>query len=179
MKSSDNRFLSKIAVLLVCLTTLMLTVGCNNGTNVKWDYQADVVIIGAGGAGLPAGLKAMEDGASVLFVETNWDVGGHAAVSEGQLHSGGSTVSQKEWGIEDSADLYYYDHTRGGAADSRFNDFIQVRSVANSMAKAYDFILKNGVKILEIEPMVRNYYRDGGSDPDSVGRMTYSDSGEW
>ncbi len=179
MKSSDNRFLSKIAVLLVCLTALMLTVGCNNGTNVKWDYQADVVIIGAGGAGLPAGLKAMEDGASVLFVETNWDVGGHAAVSEGQLHSGGSTVSQKEWGIEDSADLYYYDHTRGGAADSRFNDFIQVRSVANSMAKAYDFILKNGVKILEIEPMVRNYYRDGGSDPDSVGRMTYSDSGEW
>ena len=47
MKSSDNRFLSKIAVLLVCLTALMLTVGCNNGTNVKWDYQADVVIIGA------------------------------------------------------------------------------------------------------------------------------------
>ena len=59
MKSSDNRFLSKIAILLICLTVLMLTVGCNNGTNVKWDYQADVVIIGAGGAGLPAGLKAM------------------------------------------------------------------------------------------------------------------------
>ena len=178
MKVSDNRVLSKIAILSVC-AAMMLAVGCGNGTKVKWDYQADVVIIGAGGAGLPAGLKAIEDGASVLFVETNWDVGGHAAVSEGQLHSGGSTVSQKEWGIEDSADLYYYDHTRGQAVDSRFNEFSQVRSVANSMAKAYDFILKNGVKVLEIEPMVRNYYRDGGSDPDSVGRMTYSDSGEW
>ena len=180
MKVSDNRVLSKIAVLSVCVAMMLsLAVGCGSGSKVKWDYQADVVIIGAGGAGLPAGLKAIEDGASVLFVETNWDVGGHAAVSEGQLHSGGSTVSQKEWGIEDSADLYYYDHTRGEAVDARFNEFSQVRSVANSMAKAYDFILKNGVKVLEIEPMVRNYYRDGGTDPDSVGRMTYSDSGEW
>ena len=98
MKLSDNRMASKIAVLSVCLVTvLLLAAGCGNGTaKVKWDYQADVVIIGAGGAGLPAGLKAIEDGASVLFVETNWDVGGHAAVSEGQLHSGASTVSQKE-----------------------------------------------------------------------------------
>ena len=182
MKLSDNRFFSKIAILSVCSALIfVLVAGCgNNGTSkIKWDYEADIVIVGAGGAGLPAGLKALEDGASVLFVEANWDVGGHAAVSEGQLHSGGGTVSQQEWGIEDSADLYYFDHTRGGAPDARYNDRIQVRSVANSMAKAYDFILKNGVKLLDIEPMVRNYYRDGGSDPDSVGRMTYSDSGEW
>ena len=97
MKLSDNRMASKIAVLSVCTAMMLsLAVGCGSGTKVKWDYQADVVIIGAGGAGLPAGLKAIEDGASVLFVETNWDVGGHAAVSEGQLHSGASTVSQKE-----------------------------------------------------------------------------------
>ena len=181
MKLHNNRFFLKLAIFSVCLAVLLFVTGCSNGgtAKIKWDYEADVVIIGAGGAGLPAGLKALEDGASVLFVETNWDVGGHAAVSEGQLHSGGGTVSQREWGIEDSADLYYFDHTRGGAPDARYNDRIQVRSVANSMAKAYEFIMENGVKLLDIEPMVRNYYRDGGSDPDSVGRMTYSDSGEW
>ncbi|MBP3708902.1 MAG: FAD-dependent oxidoreductase [Treponema sp.] len=181
MKFLDNRFLSKIAILSVCLGVILMVVGCgNSGTkNIKWDYQADVVIIGAGGAGLPAGLKALEDGASVLFVETNWDVGGHAAVSEGQLHSGGGTVSQQEWGIDDSADLYYFDHTRGGAPDARYNDRAYARSVANSMAESYDFILKNGVKVLDIEPMVRSYYRDGGTDPDSVGRMTYADSADW
>jgi len=181
VKLHNNRFFLKLAIFSVCLAVLLFVTGCSNGgtAKIKWDYEADVVIIGAGGAGLPAGLKALEDGASVLFVETNWDVGGHAAVSEGQLHSGGGTVSQREWGIEDSADLYYFDHTRGGAPDARYNDRIQVRSVANSMAKAYEFIIENGVKLLDIEPMVRNYYRDGGSDPDSVGRMTYSDSGEW
>ena len=58
---------------------------------IQWDYEADVVVIGAGGAGLPAALKAMEDGASVLLVEANWDVGGHCAVSGGNLHSGCGT----------------------------------------------------------------------------------------
>lgn len=176
VKICNNRFLS---VFLAIVGLLVVSCGNSGTAKVDWDYEADVVIIGAGGAGLPAGLKALEDGASVLFVETNWDVGGHAAVSEGQLHSGGGTVSQKEWGIEDSADLYYFDHTRGDAPDARYNDRSQVRAVADNMAKSYDFILKNGVKLLDIEPMVRNYYRDGGTDPDSVGRMTYSDSGEW
>ena len=80
---------------------------------IKWDFEADVVVIGAGGAGLPAALKAHDDGAKVLIVEANYDCGGHAAVSEGQLHSGGYTVDQQKWNVRDAADLYYYDHTRG------------------------------------------------------------------
>ena len=74
-----------------------------NAKDVKWDYEADIVVIGAGGSGLPAGLKVITDGASVLVVEANYDCGGHASVSEGQLHSGGSTSSQQAAGIEDSA----------------------------------------------------------------------------
>lgn len=179
-----NSFARAIASLLV-FSMIFATVGCNASVDtavdskIDWDYEADVVVIGAGGSGLSAALKALEDGASVLVVETNWDAGGHAAVSEGQLHSGGSTISQKQWNIEDSADLYYYDNTRGTTVASRFNNRDYVRSVSNSMVEAYDFILKNGVKVQEIEPMVRAYYRDGGSDSDSVGRMTYVDASEW
>ena len=33
----------------------------NAQPGIQWDYEADVVVIGAGGAGLPAALKAMED----------------------------------------------------------------------------------------------------------------------
>src|SRR4029450_3057567 len=44
----------------------------------SWDLQADVVIIGAGAAGLPAAIKAADGGASVIVVETNYDIGGHA-----------------------------------------------------------------------------------------------------
>ncbi len=148
-------------------------------SDIEWDYEADVVIVGAGASGLPAALKAMEDGSSVLIVEANFDVGGHVAVSEGQFHSGGGTVDQKKWNIEDSSDLYYYDHTRGTSINSRYNDREYVRSIANSMSEAYSFILDKGVKVLDIEPMVRAYYRDGGNDGDSVGRMTYVDGSEW
>ena len=135
-------------------------------------------MIGAGGSGLPAGLKALEDGASVIMVEANYDCGGHAAVSEGQLHSGGYTVSQKEWDVTDSSDRYYYDHTRG-FLDSRYNDREVTRSVANSIAEAYDFVLKKGIVVQDIEPMIRAYYRDGGYDADGVARMTYVDATEW
>lgn len=144
-----------------------------------YDYEADVVVIGGGASGLTAALKAQQDGASVIVVEANYDCGGHAATSEGQLHSGGYTSDQEKWDIEDSADLYYYDHTRGQYDGARYNDFDHVRSVSNSMVESYEFIKDNGVKVLDVEPMVRAFYRDGGLDGDSVGRMTYIDASDW
>lgn len=53
------------------------------------------------------------------------------------------------------------------------------RSVANSMAEAYEFVLNKGIEVQEIEPMIRSYYRDGGYDSDSVARMTYVDATSW
>lgn len=147
--------------------------------DVTWDYEADVVVVGAGASGLPAALKALDEGSSVLLVEANFDTGGHVAVSEGQFHSGGGTVDQEEWDIEDSADLYYYDHTRGSSVNSRYNDREYTRSIANSMVETYDWMLDNGIETLDTEPMVRAYYRDGGNDGDSVGRMTYVDGSDW
>src|SRR3989337_2366521 len=44
----------------------------------RWDREADVVVVGAGATGLPAAIQAIEDGASVIVVEANSDVGGHA-----------------------------------------------------------------------------------------------------
>lgn len=111
-------------------------------------------------------------------MEAKYDCGGHAAVSEGQLHSGGYTVDQQKWDVADSADMYYYDHTRG-FLDSRYNDREVTRSVANSMAEAYAFVLDKGIVVQEIEPMIRSYYRDGGYDADGVARMTYVDATEW
>ena len=176
---------SLVRTLAVVLVAVMMLVSTNMvafaavpASDITWDYEADVVVIGAGGAGLPAALKALEDGASVIVVEANYDCGGHAAVSEGQLHSGGYTVDQKKWNITDSADLYYYDHTRG-FIDARYNDRPVVRAVSNSMAKAYEFILSKGIIVQDIEPMIRAYYRDGGFDTDSVARMTYVDATAW
>lgn len=41
------------------------------------------------------------------------------------------------------------------------------------MADTYNWMLNNGIKTLDIEPMVGAYYRDDGNDGDSVGRTTY------
>ena len=49
----------------------------------SWDLEADVVVIGAGATGLPAAIKAADAGASVLVVEANYDIGGHAILSGG------------------------------------------------------------------------------------------------
>src|SRR5512145_3559548 len=76
-----------------------------------WDLEADVVIIGSGAAGLPAAIKAAEGGASVIVVEANYDVGGHAILSGGHMALGGGTSAQKKYQIEDSADTVFSDLT--------------------------------------------------------------------
>ena len=38
----------------------------------KWDFEADVVVIGAGACGMAAAIRAADFGADVLVVDTNW-----------------------------------------------------------------------------------------------------------
>jgi len=79
--------------------------------NREWADRADVVVIGAGATGLPAAIAACENGASVLLIEANFDVGGHAAISGGNVPLGGGTSAQKAAGIEDTPDLLFSDLT--------------------------------------------------------------------
>lgn len=50
-------------------------------------YTYDVVIIGAGGAGVAAGAQAALDGNTVLIIERNAEAGGNTLVSGGQYQS--------------------------------------------------------------------------------------------
>ena len=142
----------------------------------QWDFEADVLVVGSGGSGLPAAVKAMRDGASVIVVETNWDCGGHAAVSGGNFHSGAGIRLQTDYDIEDSADTYYLDHTKGELTVSRLNDRTYIRSVADAMVEAYDFIIDNGVLVLEQAAEDKFSYLNGYSECDSVPRWTYADA---
>src|SRR6185436_10914062 len=103
-------------------------------TNGNWDLEADVIVIGSGAAGLPAAIKAVEGGASVIVVETNYDVGGHAILSGGHMALGGGTSAQRKYGIEDSPDTVFSDLTDwsivqpNGAPDYRYNDRAVMRA---------------------------------------------------
>lgn len=50
------------------------------------EYTADVVIVGAGGAGLAASIRALEQGASVILVEKTGQVGGNSIVAGGFIN---------------------------------------------------------------------------------------------
>ncbi len=51
------------------------------------DVTYDVVVIGAGGAGIAAAAQAAQDGNTVLVIEKNAEVGGNTLVSGGQYQS--------------------------------------------------------------------------------------------
>ena len=55
------------------------------GAPVELEY--DVVIVGAGGAGMAAAAQAAQDGHTVLVIEKNAEVGGNTLVSGGQYQS--------------------------------------------------------------------------------------------
>ncbi|HEX7783008.1 MAG TPA: FAD-dependent oxidoreductase [Sphingobium sp.] len=61
------------------------------------DY--DVIVIGAGGAGLAAASAASAQGASVLLVEAGKNTGGSTALSGGVFYAAGTSL-QREAGIE-------------------------------------------------------------------------------
>ena len=76
-----------------------------------WDLEADVIVVGSGAAGVPAAIKAADGGASVIVVEANYDVGGHAIISGGHMALGGGTSAQKKYHIPDSPDTVFSDLT--------------------------------------------------------------------
>jgi heterodisulfide reductase subunit A-like polyferredoxin len=47
----------------------------------EWDLEAEVVVIGSGATGFPAAIRAADEGATVLVVETNHDIGGHGLIN--------------------------------------------------------------------------------------------------
>lgn len=61
----------------------------------------DVVVVGAGGAGLAAAVSAAEVGARVLVLEQRDEPGGKTAMAMGSLTASG-TAAQRRLGVEDS-----------------------------------------------------------------------------
>ena len=121
----------------------------------RWNREVDVVVIGSGATGMPAAIAARERGASVIVVEANSDVGGHAIVCTGNVALGGGTSAQQKAGVVDSPDLLYSDLTDwsvvepNGAADYRYNDREIMRAFADNAAATYEFLVAHGVTMVD------------------------------
>lgn len=96
------------------------------------DLETDIVIIGAGGAGMASAIEAKEAGKSVIIVEKMPIVGGNTNRATGGINAAG-TVAQKDEGIEDSVDTFYDDTLKGG---KDINDHDLVRVMVDNSADA-------------------------------------------
>jgi succinate dehydrogenase/fumarate reductase flavoprotein subunit len=116
---------------------------------MRWHHTADVVVIGAGAAGLPAAITARDHGASVIIVDENFDIGGRAMLSGGRVQLGGGTPLQRKFGIQDTQDQVFRDWVRHDHAESRFSDRDLVRAYADENLATFDFLIDNGVEFIE------------------------------
>lgn len=82
------------------------------------DSAWDLVIVGAGAAGIPCAITAAQRGARVLVIEKTGEIGGTLLIAGGKMSAAG-TRRQRERGIEDSPDRHFDDVMRlsNGTAD--------------------------------------------------------------
>ena len=145
--------------------------GSRATSQIAWDWETDVVVIGSGATGLPAAIVAREAGSSVILVEAESDIGGHAITSGGNVPLGGGTSAQKKAGIQDTPDLLFRDLTDwsvvqpNGFPDYRYNDREIIRAYADANVATYDWLLAHGVIFVDKAPDERGGNSVGNSVP--------------
>ena len=112
------------------------------GEALAWDEEADLVVVGFGGAGVAAALQAVELGAQVVSLD-RFHGGGATEASGGVFYAGGGTSVQKEAGVEDDPEnmlRYLKMETDEIVAPATLRDFCE-RS-----PETVDWMRKHGVK---------------------------------
>ncbi len=109
----------------------------------NWDEEYDLVIAGAGAAGLQAALAASEAGASAIVFEKQprlWE--SSTAIAVGRVSFTGTDI-QKRCGVEDSEDLMYRDIMETGRHK---NDPSLVRAYIDYQLDTYRQLSALGIK---------------------------------
>lgn len=123
----------------------------------------DVIVVGAGSAGIPAAIFAGQRGARVLLIEADSRIGGTLHWSAGQVSAAGTRL-QKELGIDDRPEWHYEDCERivGGPINETL-----ARLAINNAAATFDWLMDIGFVPVPETPVaghshesyrVRRYY---------------------
>ncbi|MEW5424915.1 FAD-dependent oxidoreductase [Amorphus sp. 3PC139-8] len=102
--------------------------------------SVDIVIVGAGTAGMPCAIEAVATGARVLVIEQADAPGGTLHVSLGQLSGAGSKL-QAAHGIEDSAEAHLADIDRINRGTGRAD---VLRRTVPAQGDTIDWLMENG-----------------------------------
>ena len=124
-----------------------------NGETVS--YDADVVVIGAGGAGMTAAITAAAEGKSVVIVESQAMVGGNSVRATGGMNAG-KTVYQDENEFGESAGV---EKTLKTAAE-KYADNETITALAKTVSEQWAEYQKNptgyfdSVELMELDTMI-------------------------
>ncbi len=113
---------------------------------VVFEKDYDVVVIGAGGAGLSAAISAAQSGAKVIVVEKMAMVGGNTVRATGGMNAAG-TEFQAKAGIADSVESFYKDAMKGGYEK---NDPVLVRKLAEESAGSVAWLTSLGADLSDV-----------------------------
>lgn len=94
--------MKKLFLIILCIFTLLS--GCTGQNKPNGEvWETDVVVVGAGMAGLSAAISAKEAGANVILIEKQGMIGGSAGLASGAFAVTGSHF-EKEQNVEDTVD---------------------------------------------------------------------------
>ena len=132
--------------MLAWLLTCMLLLTCVSVPAMAQGADADVIIVGAGGAGLSAALEAVANGAEkVIVLEMTAKTGGALNYTSGSMSAAG-TIIQKEDGIEDTVESYIADIINNGDDFGGQPNEELITVYANEAAQTFDWLYENGLK---------------------------------
>lgn len=129
--------MKKLLSVLLAVFLIGTSVGCSAEKSETKQY--DVVVVGAGAAGIASAIEAAEAGKRVAVIEKMPMVGGSTVLSAGIVYATGSKI-QNELGIEDSVDAlveYWSQRAEGN------NDEAMLRLVAEKSGETIDWLVDN------------------------------------
>jgi flavocytochrome c len=111
-------------------------------------YETDIAIVGAGGAGIAAGIEARDAGARVIAFEKAPEPGGAAKISGGGCLIVGSPFQEKH-GIQDTPDLAFKDWIDWGGTSA---DMVWARYyIEHSLHDLYHWAEDFGIKWVDVK----------------------------
>jgi len=116
------------------------------------EYTTDVVVVGAGGAGVAAAVEAFDKGAEVILLEKTGAIGGTTATSQGMI-AGYETYKTKEQDIHYTVDQMY--HNLMNNASYRLDPSLTMITVEKS-GETIDYLHER--MAMEFDDTIWTYY---------------------
>lgn len=152
------------------IDALKVAAALNEGDKVETEMTTDVVIIGGGGTGLAAAGSAFEQGAKVIVLEKQANVGGSTALSGGGIAATG-TRFQEELGIKDTPEDWmelWEERQSTSNPDSQYPDYDRVTTFMDDAVDTTHWL---------VDYMNHKYAKVEGYGVDPVARLHFPEKG--